>query len=193
MLARLLGDMMIVQVRWGSTARVWLNELPDWPSFGPELALERLPAPVQADASPRSAAVEYSLASCKGRYGALGARFVPDQTGFLIVQVPHSSTLGPLVENSLAGGLDTVHQGLATEYVDGVREGILTRGAAQGLGSGTLFCGWAAHGLVGSSHYDIAILARSLVQLLVQMPTTEEDIVNLIRAEINALARRARS
>lgn len=185
---------MIRQVHWrGSKARVWLNELPDWPSQGSELSAERLPAMSQADASTRSAAVEYSLASCKGRYGALGARFVPDQTGFLIVQVPHSPTLGPLVENSLAGGLDTVHQGLATEYVDGVREGILTGGATQGLGAGTLFCGWAAHGLVGSSHNDFAILARSLVQLLVQMPIAEEEIINLIRAEINASAQQARS
>jgi hypothetical protein len=193
-LIRLLEDMMIVQVSWQwSKARVWLNELPDWPSHGPELALEHLPAPPQADASPRSAALEYSLASCKGRYGALGARFVRDQAGFLIVQVLHSSTLGPVVHDSLAGRLDTVHQGLATEYVDGVREGILTSGAAQTLGSGTLFVGWAAHGLVGSSHYDFAILARSLVQLLVQMPTTEEEIINLIRAEINASTRRVRS
>lgn len=184
---------MIRQVRWrGSKARVWLNELPDWPSQGSELSAERLPASPHADASSRSAAVEYSLASCKGRYGALGARFVPDQTGFLVVQVPHSPTLGPLVENSLSGGLDTVHQGLATEYVDGVREGILISGAAQGLGAGTLFCGWAAHGLIGSSHYDFAILACSLIQLLVEMPTADEEIVAIIRAEINAAEHQAR-
>ena len=185
---------MIVQVRWrGSKARVWLNELPEWPSHSPEFALERLPAPPHADASPRSAAIEYLVpVGGRARYAALGARFVPDQAGSLIIQVPHSSTLGPLVEHSLAGRLDTVHQGLATEYLDGVRDGILTSGAAQGLGSGTLFVGWAAHGLIGSSHSDFAILACSLVQLLVQMPTTDEEIVAIIRAEINA-AQRARS
>lgn len=184
---------MIVQVGWQSSkARVWLDELPDWPSQGPELAMESIPAPPRADATIRSVALEYLLPGPKNRYGALGARFVPNRAGFLIVQVPHSSALGPHIQHALAGRLDTVHQGLATEYVDGVMKGILTSGAAHTLGSGTLLCGWAAHGLIGSSQYDFAILARAVVQLLAWMPTAEEAIVTLIRAEINRASKELR-
>jgi hypothetical protein len=176
----------MLELRWGlNRARVWLDELPAWQTPNTDVAVRHLPAPPSEIAETRRAAVEMTLPGPKSRYAALGATFEPSDTGRLVLRVPHSATLGPVVPDALAARVDVVHAGLASEYVPAIAEDDVAALAAVAPGSGVLTFDCAAHSEVGSSLHDFGILAHVVIRLLAQIPTSEEVILQLLQSEID--------
>jgi hypothetical protein len=180
---------MVTAVSWGyNRARVWLGELPEWcGGYTPTtIAGRQFAAGVSSVTRERRAAVECLVAGPRASYGALGATFVPDTAGALILQIPYSDGIGDLLTGSLAERIDTVHVGLASEYVSAFLESTLLPDAALMLGSGTLRYSCAAHGEVGSSEMFFEVLGRVVMRLLSlqDMSTSEADLVLLLQQEV---------
>jgi hypothetical protein len=117
-------------------------------------------------------------------YGLLGAEFTPQSNGNLTIEVALSngSNGGPMLDDSLADGMDSVHSGLPRSYGSAVLE--VAMRYAHALGPGTLRFPDAAHGTVGSSQIAFGWLTRVVLELLVRPITslTDEELWALVLA-----------
>lgn len=114
-------------------------------------------------------------------YGLLGATVLDAgaMSDEIVVEMPVTGSLGPIVTDSLAGRLETVRWGLPAEYAEavaaGARASLLADGAPDAYG---IRFAWAAHGLVGSSSHRFGRLA-TLVSRLIITPS-EADMKGLV-------------
>jgi hypothetical protein len=168
-------------------AKIWLGELPAL-RVQPARALSgfvqaRRPAFPEA----RRAALEIVLPrGATISYGLLGAELHPSQTGRLLYEVAVSEASGSIFEDSIAVRPEEVRVGLPEEYAPSVVEGILeAERQTPNLVSGRLLIHCAAHGIVGSSRWLFARLARTLTKILTleSMPSSEEEAASHLSFE----------
>lgn len=156
-----------------------------YPDFSFSLSSDRAFTPVQ-----QKAAVEMITPSAgRALYGLLGAEFVSDRSGSLLVKLAVSEAVSegvePELDWSLASSIDKVCAGLPVEYADSVFDGVIHAGKI--LGSGVLFFNCAAHGEIGSSPQMFRQLALKVVRLIasasVRESLSEEELAELLSAD----------
>lgn len=133
-----------------------------------------------------AAAVEMIIPSAgRALYGLLGAKFVSDRSGELLVKLAVSENVEAEIDWSLASSIDKVCAGLPVEYADSVLDGVIHSGKI--LGSGVLFFNCAAHGEIGSSPQMFRQLALRVVRLIasasMRKSFSEEELAELLSAD----------
>jgi hypothetical protein len=166
-----------------SRSRIWMNGL-SHADYEPESILERrIPVRHSPHSGSRSIMVElFKYVGPRDVYGLLGAGFIPEYSGSLLMRVFASDNTGGVVDWALAGGIDDVHLGLPLQYAQTVLETAVDAAAEETLGPGVLSFDRAAHGLIGSSNAVFRHLTRVIVQLLEpdRQPLTEAELMRLI-------------
>lgn len=165
----------MLELTWrGTRARVWLDDLPPWSFECSHIHEQRVMASRAVRRPARSAAVEVNIPT-GGRclYGGLAVTLQPAITDELIIRVPESAEVGEPLADSLAWAPESPYIGLPHEYIEGILTGLLAANPGERLGSGSLVCVGAAHGLVGSSIWVFERLSRSLVRIL----SLDEDAI----------------
>ncbi|HEY6332390.1 MAG TPA: hypothetical protein VI756_23900 [Blastocatellia bacterium] len=166
---------MIVDITWGTRARVWWDELPPC-IFDCDSPFEHsVPAGRQALSKGRLIGVEWVRPSAgPSNYGLLGLSYHPSNTHKARIRIPRLTGEGPVFSSNIAWRLEVVRAGLPEEFIPGIVDGV--RCAAQqiaGLPAGEItFCA-AAHGETGSSRKVFEFLAMGLIKML----ELEDDLV----------------
>lgn len=176
--------MITLNLKRDRKVRIWLRELPEELSYAPTQTIEpTLEAKSKIPIGATKAAVEMLVPSAgRALYGLLGAQFVSDRSGQLIVKVALCEQTEKEVNWSLAAGIDRVMVGLPGEYASRILDGAV--GAGEILGSGVLSFNCAAHGEIGSSPRIFRQLASIVVRLLASQEEalSEEELVALVSA-----------
>lgn len=176
------------EVTWGiRKARVWLDELPEWRCEVIETAERHVREREMLSHHSRGVAVELFVpVGGRAHYGALGATFVPQATGQLVIRVQIAANQGQLFQGALASRSELPLLGFPAEYVEGVFDDIIQFDGIQALGAGTLSFTHAVHGAVGSSIWFFQVLSHIVVRLLTMdmLSLSNEVLVELLQQEL---------
>jgi hypothetical protein len=120
-------------------------------------------------------------------YGLLGAKFIPNPSGKLSVEVRVSTENESIFSSSMAAQVDTVKIGLPEEYSQSVMEGIvnsLTNDAKliETLGSGVIAIEQAAYGEISSSKKMFRNIAATVIQLLLlDQASCQDEVTKIVK------------
>ncbi len=153
-------------------ARIWINDLPNWPSINEEeFIVEQRPVNTGLQIF-----YDVGIEACiptggMTQYAALLFHYTPsDSSDTLEIHIPSQFQSGLLYQKSLLEKMDTAHYGLKREYLEGVVNGL--KDAHLYLGKGNLAVVGAAHALVGS---NLMIFERCATFLIRLMCDTKSD------------------
>ena len=170
-------------------ARVWINQLPD-ASFVPSVVAKVV---ISTDGTSGQgniqAAIELFIPlGPRAMYGLLGARFVANQSGELIIEIGSTELAGDVVPDTLAMRGDIVRVGLPSEYINGVSNGIeLALPDLAKLGAGVMTVSCAAYAEISSCEDIYSKVFRMLAALLSVGDSSMSDEI-LIAAMTKALS-----
>lgn len=118
-------------------------------------------------------------------YGCLGAMFIPNNSGKLVLTVSISTESERQLNNSLASSLDVVRNGITEEYassiVDGAKLKLQETGISHKLGSGEICFRRGAFGEIGSSRAFFHDLAYAVIQLMVNDQGCSDNIKSPVK------------
>ncbi|MBD2500495.1 hypothetical protein [Anabaena azotica] len=118
-------------------------------------------------------------------YGCLGAMFMPNNSGKLVLTVCISTESEPQLDNSLASSLDVVRNGIIEEYASSIFEGaklkLQENGISNIFGSGEVYFRWGAFGEIGSSIAFFHDLAYAVIQLMVNDKGQSDNIKSPVK------------
>ncbi|HVX29478.1 MAG TPA: hypothetical protein VHA53_03280 [Nitrolancea sp.] len=156
------------EIRFNDNAsgRVWQGELPALEYDPLRVMHRRYPAPAIYRTRPGCAAIEVRLGPPRDLTGTLGARFMPDSSTSLCVQLMTSDDNGGIVEWALAQNSDVLRMGLPEEYVDGLFKGIDRSTHREKLGGGMLRFDRTALSMTNSAPVVFGWLAEAVIYLL---------------------------
>jgi hypothetical protein len=154
----------------GRKLRVWVDELPALTIIdAPVKEIEFTVNGVTGSALHMMGALElFQPIGGSFRYGLLGAVFLPDSTGNLVIVVPGESLeTNRCYAAALCGRLDRVIVGGTQEYALAIMQGVRKTQMAL-LPSGRLVFSAIAHSAVGSSPAIFEMLSNAIIRLLAQ-------------------------
>jgi hypothetical protein len=171
----------MIEVKLGflRRARIWLNDLPNFSFEVARISQRAINVTNAIRPFSQSLMLElYIPAGPRVLYGLLGLQFSQEElSDQLIIKIADSSTMleGQLsstqtslqVSCLLAANTDHLCIGLPEEFVNAIMEEAIASAKLHKLGTGILYFGQAAYGLVGSSPYMFRKLTEALVSLLV--------------------------
>jgi len=188
---RIMGDriMQNITLDFHIQARVWLQEHPQIIYSATDLIEREVGSGLEKKAGDKRAALEILIpVGPRFLYGLLGAKFIPNDSGKIVVQILVSTTEEADYKKSIASEqhLDTVRVGLPREYSNSVIEGALQALNPQScteLGSGILRFDQAAWGEIGSSNKIFRQIAATVVQLLaLNSDKNQTQLTEIIKA-----------
>ena len=153
-----------------SKARVWITDNPSiiYPAL--DIVTQDIKSGLKCKSAPRKAALEINIpVGPRSCYGLLGAKFIPNNSGNLSLEIAVSTDSESIFTDALAAQIDTVRIGLPMEYCQSVIEGIinsLTPENMEILGSGIIVFAQAAHGEISSSNQIFRNIAATVILLL---------------------------
>ncbi|WP_027624770.1 hypothetical protein [Clostridium lundense] len=146
--------------------RLWINDLPVINYNVVELIEEKFKANT-FECQGKSIALEIALPRNSSNYALLGATYIPDESGFLNVEVKISSLEDDEFKGNIASTVDKVICGIPKEYGEAILEYIRNNINDFKVPSGKLVFEIGAHGLVGSSKAIFSLLAKVIIELVV--------------------------
>jgi hypothetical protein len=118
-------------------------------------------------------------------YGCLGAMFIPNNSGKLVLEVWISTESERQLNNSLASSLDVVRNGITEEYASSIVEGAKLKlqetGISNIFGSGEIYFRRGAFGEIGSSRAFFHDLAYAVIQLMVNDQGCSDNIKSPVK------------
>ncbi len=170
-------------------ARVWLQDYPGI-IYGAADVIEReVGSGLAKKTGDKQAALEIIIpVGPRFLYGLLGAKFIPNDSGKIRLQVLVSTSTEPVYQKSIASeqNLDIVRVGLPGEYSNSVIEGALqalNHQLCTELGSGIIQFDQAAWGEIGSSNKIFRQIAATVVQLLaLNSVNNQTQVTEIIKA-----------
>ncbi len=171
-MAKGLGDYIMQNIDFDlhSKARVWITDNPSiiYPAL--DIVTQNIKSGLDYKSAPRKAALEINIpVGPRSCYGLLGAKFIPNNSGNLSLEIAVSTDSEAIFTDSLAAQIDTVRIGLPIEYCLSVIEGIfnsLTDENIEIIGSGIIVFEQAAHGEISSSNKIFRNIASTVILLL---------------------------
>lgn len=178
--------MQTIDLGFHSQARVWLKDsLPIiiYPALN--IITQDIQTGLTCKSGTRQAALEIFIpVGPRVCYGLLGAKFIPNDSGRLSVEVRVSTENESIFSSSMAATVDTVKIGLPEEYSQSVIEGIVNSltnpKMIEILGSGVIGIEQAAHGELSSSKKMFRNIAATLTRLLLLEQSSHQDEVTEI-------------
>lgn len=148
-------------------ARIWFDEFPNWKYEATQVVEYRLPTCSIQNEGLREVAVEMLIpVGPMAMYGALGATFLPEPRGDLLIQILVSSCQEQRYYSALVSESERAYIGLPKQYAKGLLESVISLEQTRMLGIGTLsFCG-AIHGEIGSSAKLFQVVSSAVIRLL---------------------------
>jgi|688.fasta_scaffold60981_3 hypothetical protein len=183
-----LSKMQTIDLGFHSQARVWLKD--SLPFIYPALDIisQDIQTGLACKSETRQAALEIFIpVGPRVCYGLLGAKFIPNPSGKLSVEVRVSTENESIFSSSMAAQVDTVKIGLPEEYSQSVMEGIvnsLTNDAKliETLGSGVIAIEQAAYGEISSSKKMFRNIAATVIQLLLlDQASCQDEVTKIVK------------
>lgn len=183
-----LPKMQTIDLGFHSQARVWLKD--SLPFIYPALDIisQDIQTGLACKSETRQAALEIFIpVGPRVCYGLLGAKFIPNPSGKLSVEVRVSTENESIFSSSMAAQVDTVKIGLPEEYSQSVMEGIvnsLTNDAKliETLGSGVIAIEQAAYGEISSSKKMFRNIAATVIQLLLlDQASCQDEVTKIVK------------
>ncbi|MCF3609202.1 hypothetical protein L2E81_22495 [Planktothrix agardhii 1033] len=180
--------MQTIDLGFHSQARVWLKD--SLPFIYPALDIisQDIQTGLACKSETRQAALEIFIpVGPRVCYGLLGAKFIPNPSGKLSVEVRVSTENESIFSSSMAAQVDTVKIGLPEEYSQSVMEGIvnsLTNDAKliETLGSGVIAIEQAAYGEISSSKKMFRNIAATVIQLLLlDQASCQDEVTKIVK------------
>lgn len=183
-----LSKMQTIDLGFHSQARVWLKD--SLPFIYPALDIisQDIQTGLACKSETRQAALEIFIpVGPRVCYGLLGAKFIPNPSGKLSVEVRVSTENESIFSSSMAAKVDTVKIGLPEEYSQSVMEGIVNSliddaKLIETLGSGVIAIEQAAYGEISSSKKMFRNIAATVIQLLLlDQASCQDEVTKIVK------------
>ncbi|MEX0271442.1 hypothetical protein AB3R30_20100 [Leptolyngbyaceae cyanobacterium UHCC 1019] len=184
--------MFELELNSGKKGRIWLDEVPPTGFTAQkicEATVDICEATTATCGKPHQAAIELRLfQGSRPVYGFLGAKFSPEETQKLLIQVAVGENETPSFQEFLAVAPEIIQIGISEEYVPAIlKKALEVQEELSSVPSGKITFNCAAHGLFSSNLITFGFLSQTIMLTigLLCKETPQDKVLKFVESMIN--------